>query len=400
MPGKYPKGYISYFPGTPVSQEVTQIPFFDGITPAVKNSSYAHYSRKAALSESPRTRPFIVGEENKMLPLVAYEILHGIETPSPVFLHAPVGSGKSHFAEGLFLVWKSRHPAAKGEFLSVSDFHSRLGEAMRTQTMPEFQRVFYHLDFLVLEDFQQIAAHAFAQQEMIHVFDKLRGRARILITASQPLGHLSLEAKLVSRIMEGISVRIHPPLAEARQAILKLPEYQNLAPLTDDARDALAEHTLQAGSTVSEMLAVLRQLEMNRRSEKRRKITSVDVLAHYQKKREENSLKIADIAKVAGKYYNVRLNDLRSKSRRATLVIARDVIYYLTRKMTDFTLAEIGAYFSGRDHTTIHHGVKYVETQLKTDPELRHVVESLTADLKPLGELPAREEKKKSSKNR
>ncbi len=372
-----------------MSQEIIQIPFYETLSSPVGGGQYAPASRKSRSAVPSATRPFVVGEENKPLSLISYEILQNISQPLPVYLFAAAGSGKSHFVEGLFVTWRVLHPRLRGELLSAHDFFSRLKEAMQTQTMQEFQRVFYKLDFLVLEDFHQMATMPFAQQELIRVLDKLRGRqARVMVTSSVALKHVDVDSKLASRLSEGVSFQVQPPGMQTRLAILDLPENQKIGPLSEEARLSLAEYAQQGQSTVYDMLGVLRQLELKRRAEKRRKIMPEDVEAHYQQKAAEHALSISKIAKAVGRYYKVKLADMRSKSRRATLVTARDVVYYLTRKLTEHTLAEIGEYFAGRDHATILHGIKHAEAELKTDPQWRHAVEFLMEELRPAGEIP------------
>ena len=379
-----------------MSVEIIQIPFYETIISGMSGVGYAHAPGKPAKMEPPRTRPFIVGEENKTLSLLAYRVLQEERVPFPVLIHAPAGSGKTHFAEGLYFVWKSQNPHAGTEFLLAYDFNRRLNEAVRTQTMQEFQRAFYKLDFLVLDDIHSLADQIFAQQELIRVLDKLRSRrARVLITSSVPLSHLLLDPKLASRISEGLHVQLSLPQAGTRRAILELPENEGNGVFTEEARLTLAECSAKAEATVQEMLSASRHLEVRRRNEKHKKITSQDVLAHFEQAQSENAPAIEDIAKLTGRYYKIPLNELRGKSRRATLVIVRSVIYYLTRKMTNHTLAEIGEFFSGRDHATILHGFRSVESQLKTNPELCLAVESLTAELRPRSDLPAGKRRKK-----
>lgn len=378
-----------------MSQGVIQIPFYEMLSAQVSTGRYAQTGEKAGLksgADSQRaTRPFVVGEENKALSLISYEILQNVPNPLPVYLFAPVGSGKSHFVEGLFITWKVLHPGLRGELLSAGEFSARLNDAARTQTMHEFQREFHKLDFLVLEDFHVLAGKAFAQQELIRVLDKLRGRGgRVVVTSSAALKHVEVERKLISRLGEGFTVQVQSPGRESRLAILDLPENRKLGFLAEDARDVLVEYTLRSGGTVYDMLSAVQQLDMKRRSQKRRKITPEDVEEHYRQKAAESGLDVAKIAKVVRRYYDVRLADMRSKSRRASLVAARGVVYYLARKLTDMTLAEIGAYFDGRDHTTILHGIKFIETGLKENQEIRDAVEFLMEELRPSGEVPVR----------
>ncbi|MDO4551191.1 MAG: DnaA/Hda family protein [Planctomycetia bacterium] len=364
-----------------MAQETAQNSFCEMPVPTVRGNLRTDHSKKSH-AHTPG-RAFVVGEENKILSLLMCEILEDTLESYPVFIYAEAGLGKSHYVECLYAHWLSKHPTKNAVLLTAHDFSRQLNEAFRTKTMREFQRIFYHLDFLVLEDIHQISSQSFTQQEFIYILDKLRRRqVPVLITSAQAFPQLSLDTKLISRLAEGLSVRVHPPQEETRRAILELPQYKKNYSLTEEARESLIQYTLQAQSTVYEMLSELQKLEMTRRTEKRRKITPQEVHAHFELKQTENALTLPEIARITAKYYKVRLNEIRGKSRRATFVIIRNVIYYLARKLTPLTLTEIGEYFSGRDHATILHGFKYVENQLPVNSELHHTVEHLMKRLK------------------
>jgi chromosomal replication initiator protein len=67
------------------------------------------------------------------------------------------------------------------------------------------------------------------------------------------------------------------------------------------------------------------------------------------------------------KYYGVRLADIQSKKRHKSIAFPRQVCMYLARRFTSFSLAEIGLYFGGRDHTTVLHAVRTIESDCADD---------------------------------
>jgi chromosomal replication initiator protein len=70
--------------------------------------------------------------------------------------------------------------------------------------------------------------------------------------------------------------------------------------------------------------------------------------------------------------------DLAGKSRSRPLVHARQVAMYLCREMTDETLVSIGAHFGGRDHTTVLHSCRKIESLIKMKREIFQEVTELT----------------------
>jgi chromosomal replication initiator protein len=77
----------------------------------------------------------------------------------------------------------------------------------------------------------------------------------------------------------------------------------------------------------------------------------------------------------------VEPNQLRSRRRWQHVLVARQVGMYLARRLTPLSLEQIGAYFGGRDHTTVLHACRKVEQALDTDVALSGAVRQLQAEL-------------------
>ena len=98
---------------------------------------------------------------------------------------------------------------------------------------------------------------------------------------------------------------------------------------------------------------------------------------------------ITDIAIIIGgigsnkvcEYYSVTTEQLRSSRRTRSIVLPRQVSMYLSRRLTDCSLGEIGHHFGGRDHTTVMHSIEKIRGGLPSDSTLRRDLESLESSL-------------------
>jgi hypothetical protein len=70
---------------------------------------------------------------------------------------------------------------------------------------------------------------------------------------------------------------------------------------------------------------------------------------------------------------------LKSRRRSHNALVPRQIAMYLTRRLTPLSLEQIGAYFGGRDHSTVLHACRKVERG--RDAVLSGVVRQLQADL-------------------
>jgi chromosomal replication initiator protein len=87
------------------------------------------------------------------------------------------------------------------------------------------------------------------------------------------------------------------------------------------------------------------------------------------------------IAQRVGRYFQVDLRQICSRRRSRQVLLPRQVGMYLARQLTALSLEQIGAYFGGRDHSTVLHACRKVEQALDRDAQLCGAVRTLRADL-------------------
>jgi len=81
-------------------------------------------------------------------------------------------------------------------------------------------------------------------------------------------------------------------------------------------------------------------------------------------------------------YFGISADELTGASRVAALARARQIAMYLCRELTDLSLPKIGSRFGGRDHTTVMHSVKKIDTKMGEDRQLFDQVTELTNRIK------------------
>ena len=65
----------------------------------------------------------------------------------------------------------------------------------------------------------------------------------------------------------------------------------------------------------------------------------------------------------------------------ADIVVARHVAMFLCRELTQNSLVHIGSHFGKRDHATVIHACKTVETRIAQDSHLNKLVETISTQL-------------------
>ena len=106
-----------------------------------------------------------------------------------------------------------------------------------------------------------------------------------------------------------------------------------------------------------------------------------EVLKNIIKPKEE-LISIDTIQKVVANYFNIKISDLKMKRKYKGFVVPRQVAMYLSRKLTDASLLEIGEKFGGKDHSTVLHSIKKVEEKMSKEPSFKETIENLKSRIK------------------
>jgi chromosomal replication initiator protein len=320
---------------------------------------------------------FLAGPENRLLGVAVAALLDENEPRyNPLVIYGPPGTGKSHIARGLAAKRMLRNGSA-GEvvFTTGADFARLLHEAIEGRTTARFRSRFRGASLFILDELTQLATKRVAQQELIHTLEAIIAAGGQVVIASRtaPEQMSALAAGLRGRLSAGLAVSLAPPAAAARLALV-----ERFAALRRIAIPESAARTLADGlsATAPELSGALAELQMQAEVEQ----TSIDVkrvrrfLAERQVRLRPS---LRTIAGLSAKYFCLRISDLTSASRRRAVVQARAIAVFLARQLTGKSLEQIGAYFGGRDHTTVLHSFRSIEARVRTDPTTRRAVSDI-----------------------
>ncbi len=342
---------------------------------------------------------FIVGEENRLSSAAALLMLHDAaradevarrpiddgERASPdaafstvgglLVLHGSSGTGKSLLCDLLVDDWNRRLPHHAIVRLDGAEFARRYAQAVDADEVARFRAELRAADLLVLEDLQRLGTKRQAQFELSHTLDALERRGSYVVaTLDVPPPKLSnVPAALVGRLSAGLVVSTAPPSASTRRALVERFAAARRWVVDDKVLDLLAaDHE----SGVPELLGTMASLETAARIEG----TPLDAAAvrrYLEHRTETVAPTLKAIVDAAARQFGLTVGDLKSSSRRRTAVAARDAAMFLARRLTNSSLQEIGAFFGGRDHTTVLHGIRKLEAALPTDANLRQTMNAL-----------------------
>ena len=314
---------------------------------------------------------FVTGKANQLAHAAGLQVA---EKPgaayNPLFIYGGVGLGKTHLLQSIGNLVAKENPQAKICYIHATNYVSGVVKAFQTKSFDEFKQFYNSLDLLLIDDIQFIADKPGTQQEFFYTLNSLIDTDKqVVITCDTfPKEISGIEPRLTSRFTCGLTVAIEPPGLEMRVAILLQKSAHSGAPLSEDVAFFIAKHVR---SNIRELEGALNRIEAYARFHKRpisielAKEALKDLLAAQNKQ-----VTIENIQKTVADFYRLKIVDMLSKKRTRVIARPRQIAMSLARELTQLSLPEIGNAFGGRDHTTVLHACKTIESLRNTDTSI------------------------------
>jgi chromosomal replication initiator protein len=322
---------------------------------------------------------FIKGEGNELARAAAYAVSEnpGQTSFNPLFIYGGVGLGKTHLIHAIGNKILEKDPSKRVIYLSTDVFTVEFVEAVQSNTINDFSNYYKSMDTLIIDDIQFLVGKEKTQDLFFNIFNTLHqsGRQIILSSDKPPKDLKGLNERLISRFSWGLTTDIQPPDLETRIAILKNKSEIFGIKLAPDILEYIANNIT---SNIRELEGCLIKLLANASLNGRK----IDFELARKTVKEISSTKkinisIDYITKIVCEYFEVEENKVREKNRKKEVVEARQVAMYLSKILTKSSLKTIGLHFGGRDHSTVLHAHKSVETGVSTDPKIKEVVDTI-----------------------
>ena len=334
---------------------------------------------------------FIVGKSNKFAHAAALAVA---ENPgkmyNPLFIYGNSGLGKTHLmhAIGNYIVKNSNKKVlyvTSEQF--VNDFigiNKRDESGTNFSYVDFFKQKYRNIDVLIIDDIQYLAGATETQKEFFHTFNTLYGdNKQIIISSDRSPDDLKiLEDRLRTRFCWGLPVDIYPPDFELRVAILKK------RILGEAINKEIPEQVIEYMAT--NMGSDIRQLEgavtrlVAYSTIMGSEITlqlAIDALKDYINKGISEKNDVNKIQRVVAEYFQISVDDLKSKKRNSNISFPRQIAMYLCRKHTDESFPKIGIEFGGKDHSTVMHSCEKIEREIKNNKDLSNTIDKLEQEI-------------------
>ena len=335
---------------------------------------------------------FIVGNSNKFAQAAALSVA---ENPgkmyNPLFIYGNSGLGKTHLmhAIGNYITENSNKRVlyvTSDQFIQdYIGMNTKDSDGTNFNYIDFFKNKYRNIDVLIIDDIQFLGGATKTQQEFFHTFNTLYNDSKQIIISSDrsPDDLKLLEDRLRTRFCWGLTVNIFPPDFSLRMEILKkkiiagnfekeIPEDvieyiasnigTDVRQLEGSITRLIAYSTIMGGATITLDLAI-------------------EALKDFISKCISEKNDVHRIQKIFSEYFQISVEDIRSKKRSSNISFPRQIAMYLCRNMTNESFPKIGTEFGGKDHSTVMHSVEKIENEIKINKDLSNIIEKLKKDI-------------------
>ena len=351
-------------------------------TPAASgdDSALNEVFEKANLDPKYTFDTFVVGSNNKFAHAAALAVA---ESPgrvyNPLFIYGGAGLGKTHLMHSIARFILEQDPKLNVLYVTSENFTNELIESIRSgnnSVMTSFRAKYREVDVLLIDDIQFIIGKESTQEEFFHTFNELYGnKKQIVISSDKPPKEIeTLEERLRSRFEWGILADIGQPDYETRMAILRKKEETEGYEIDDEVIKYIASNIT---SNIRELEGALNKLiAMSVLDHKAISLELAeealkDMIAPQQKKIITPEL----IMETVCEHFQIQPSDVCGSRRNTEIAVPRQIIMYLCRILLDMPHKSIGSYLGKRDHSTVIHGIRKVEDEMKVNSNLKNTID-------------------------
>ncbi|GMQ29215.1 chromosomal replication initiator protein DnaA [Algoriphagus confluentis] len=376
--------YVVSFPqGNTTGKKPTHAPA-EVKTPFEMQSLDADMLTQSNLNPNYTFNTYIEGDCNRLARSAGFAVATkpGITSFNPLMVYGGVGLGKTHLVQAIGNEIKNGPEDKFVLYVSSEKFVNQFMDSIKDGNVKSFTNFYMQVDVLIIDDIQFLAGKDRTQEMFFHIFNHLhQSKKQIIMTSDCPPRDLKgLEERLLSRFKWGLTADLQMPDFETRVAIIRRKMQSEGIFIPDDVVEYLA-YTVDTNVRELEgiLISLIAHASLNR--------VEIDlglaktVIKNFIKDI-ETEVGIEFIQKAVSEYFGIHADELKAKTRKKEIVIARQVAMFFSKEFTNHSLKSIGYHFGGRDHSTVIHAIQTVNDMMETDSSFRNSVNELKKKFK------------------
>ncbi len=301
---------------------------------------------------------------------------------NPLVIFGNTGLGKTHLAQaiGNEVVANSSNKVVL--YVSSEKFTNQFIESLKNNAANEFVNFYQLVDVLIVDDIQFLANKNKTQEIFFHIFNQLHQNGKqLILTSDRPPKDLDgMQERLLSRFKWGLTADLQVPALETRIAIVRNKMQKDGVVISNEVAEFIS---FNIKSNIRELegalVSLIAQSSLNKRDIDIQ--LAKEVIKHFVSEISKE-ITVELIQKLVANYYEIPVDKLQGKTRKRSVVIARQLSMYLAKNLTNKSLKVIGQNFGGRDHSTVIYSCRAVQDMMDTDDTFKSTVADLEKKIK------------------
>ena len=333
---------------------------------------------RAQIYENYTFENFIVGHSNQL----AFQVSQMVAAEpgkkyNPLFIYGSTGLGKTHLLHSI-----GNYALNHGQnviCVTSEQFFNDFVVNVQNKTMQKFKEKYRTCDILLIDDVQFLAQEKSEKirEEFFHTFNDLREKkAQIVLTSDNPPKLLKgFEERLVSRFESGLIANITPPELDTKIRIIKAKcEFDGVS-LDNETIDYIATNM---GDNIREIEGALLSLNaFARLMSQKITLEFAKTVIKDQVKVQKDSSSIDEIIALVASNLNVKISEIKSKSKTKKIVEARRICIYLAKSLTPNSMPALAVNFGLKDHSAESHNIKKINELMNNDSVFKAKIEEI-----------------------
>ena len=343
------------------------------------------YKKNKQLNERYTFNVFVEGKGNQFAKAAALSVAENPgQTPfNPLLIYSPPGLGKTHLLQSIGNQIILSKPNYKLIYITGERFMFDFINSIQKNKTSDFSNKYRDIDMLLLDDAQFFKNKEQTQEQFFHLFNYLyqNGKQIILTSDQHPNKMSGFKERLISRFQSGLVIDIQPPDLETRIAILMNKAEHDQLEIPYEVMEFMASNIQGDIRTLEGALVNLLALSSLKKEDINLNLAKL-VLEKHVGKTKMNQINVQQIIQMVALTVNVKEKEIIGKGRNMEVAFARQLAMFISKKLINTSLANIGKQIGNRDHSTVIHACKTIETKMKEDVSIKTLIEKIQNSLK------------------
>lgn len=322
---------------------------------------------------------FIEGDCNRLARSAGIAVANkpGGTSFNPLMIFSETGMGKTHLVHAIGNMIKQNSKNKIVLYVPIEKFINQFVEAIRNNSNQDFINYYEQADVLIVDEVQLLENKQKTQEIFFTIFNHLYqlGKQIVLTSDKAPKDLRGIDERLLSRFKWGLSVDLQTPDFETRLAILEHMMYDDSIKLDREVVEYVAHNiNTNVRELQGALVSLLAQASLNRKE------VSLDLAKQILKnfiKNNPREISIEYIQKLVCDYFTIPVEQVKSKTRKREIVLARQISMFYAKDLTKSSLKTIGMHFGGRDHMTVIRACQTINDLMETDKKTRTDIEEI-----------------------